>query len=449
MTGLALRSLRHRPTAFGATFLAVFLGAALIGAFATLLETSTSEDVSAADAETLAVMGGVVGGWGSLIVLFSVASTLAITVRERVEEIGLLRTVGATPRQARRLLRAEVAAVAGPAAVLGSLVAWPAGAVLLALLRDGGLVGTSVAYGGGFLASAATVVAVLGTGLLAAEVVGRRSTRGPATLALAEGRAAAARMPWWRVAIGLVFLAYGGAMAVVTVTVSVDDPDPYAAMATSGSNALLVGVGLAVLSPALLRWAARLVAPVVGGTGASGWLAAYNSARRASLFAGVLGPVIVLTAGAVGLLMLVGIDHRSLGAPVPEADTINLLNNLVTGMIVLFAALMVVNALVALTASRRSELIRLRLVGATSAQVRRSVLGEAGILAVVGGVLGAAASLATIVPFSVARDEGVVPDGQLWLPPLLVAAAVLLTVGAAGYAVRRVGAGAVPAEAMR
>jgi hypothetical protein len=46
-------------------------------------------------------------------------------------------------------------------------------------------------------------------------------------------------------------------------------------------------------------------------------------------------------------------------------------------------------------------------------------------------VLGLVASLATIVPFGIARGEGVVPDGQLWLPPLLVAGVVCLTLAAA------------------
>jgi putative ABC transport system permease protein len=108
-------------------------------------------------------------------------------------------------------------------------------------------------------------------------------------------------------------------------------------------------------------------------------------------------------------------------------------------MIGLFAAVMVVNAFAAVVAGRRAELQRLRLLGATSTQVERSVLAEAAVVAAIGVLLGLVASLATIVPFAVARDEGVVPDGQLWLPPLLVAATVALTLLAARSAVRRLG----------
>jgi putative ABC transport system permease protein len=438
MTSLALASLRHRATAFTATFLSVFLGAVLIGAFATLAQTATG-DISADDAETLTIMGLVVGGWGSLIVLFSVASTLAITVRQRAEEIGLLRVVGATPRQARRLVLAESAVVTGVGAALGALVAWPAGFLLLALLRNGGMVADDVSYGGGGAALGATALLVVLTSLVAAAVTARRTTSGPALLAIADARGGSRRMPWWRVAIGLVLVAYGIGMAVVTITVTAHQDDPYAAMSTSGSSSILVGVGLAVLAPTLLRWASRLVAPTVGRAGVVGWLAAYNSSRRSQLLGGVLAPVIVLTAGAVGVLMLVGIDHRTIGAGYPEGDTINLLNNVVTGMVALFAAVMVVNAFAAVIAGRRTELQRLRQLGATSAQVERSILAEAAIVAGIGVLLGLLASLATVVPFAIARDEGVVPDGQLWLPPLLVAATVALTLLSARSAVRRLG----------
>ena len=437
MTALALASLRHRRTAFAATFLAVLLGAALIGSFATLVETSTGAGISSDDAETLRIMGAVVGGWGTLIVLFSVASNLAITVGQRAEEIGLLRVVGATPRQARRLVLAEAAMVTSGAAVLGALVAWPGGFLLLTLLRNGGLVDESVAYGGGAISVVAAAALVLLTSLVAAAVTARRTTSGPATLAISEGRSGTGRMRWWRVAIGLLLVAYGVGMAVVTITVTAHDADPYSAMSTSGSSCVLVGVGLAVLSPALLRWGATLVAPVVGRGGVIGWLASYNTSRRSHLLAGVLAPVIVLTAGSVGVLMLVGIDHRTVGAGHPEGDTINLLNTVITGMVALFAAVMVVNAFAAVVAGRRQELARLRLLGATSAQVERSVLAEAAVVATIGIVLGLVASLATIVPFGIARHEGVLPDGELWLPPLLVVATMLLTLGAAHSAVRR------------
>ena len=430
MTGLALRSLRHRSTAFAATFVTVLLGTALIGSFATLIQTA-SGPVSDADAESLTIMGAVVGGWGALIVLFSVASTMGITVRQRAAEIGLLRTIGGTPRQARRLIRSEALLVTAVAAAAGAALAWPGGRALLAMLRSGGMIGDDVEYAGGIASLGATAAGMVLTAMVATAIAGRRAVRGPATLVLSEARAQSGRMRWWRVAAGLLMIGYGVGLGVVTITVMADDPDPYAAMQTSGSASILVGLGLATLSPVLLRWTGSLLRPAFGG-GAPGYLAAYNTTRRAHLLAGVLAPVIVLTSAAVGVLMLVGIDGRTMTvAPNAETETINLLNNVVTGMITVFAAITVVNAFAAVLSDRRLELHRLHLVGATPDQIRASVLAESAIVAVAGVVLGVVASLATVVPFAVARDEGVVPDGQLWLPPLIVAGVVLLTLGAA------------------
>lgn len=442
MTRLALRSLRHRATAFTATFVTVLLGTALIGSFATLVETAGGP-VSDVDAETLTIMGAVVGSWGALIVLFSVASTMGITVRQRAVEIGLLRTIGGTPRQARRLIRTEALAVTSVAAALGAVLAWPAGRALLAMIRSGDMVASDVAYAGGPASLGLSALAVVITAMVATGIAGRRAVRGPVSLVLAEARADAGRMRWWRVAAGLVLIAYAVGMGVVTVTVTADSDDPYAAMQTSGSASILLAIGLAVLAPALLRWAGSVARPVVGSSTA-GHLAAYNTTRRAHLLAGVLGPVIVLTSAAIGVLMAVGIDGRTMtAAQDDDADVITLLNNVVTGMICVFAAIMVVNAFAAVIADRRQELHRLHLVGATGAQVRGSVLAESAIVAVAGVVLGTIASLATVVPFALARDEGVVPDGQLWLPPLVVVGAVLLTLGAARGALARTGTAAL------
>jgi putative ABC transport system permease protein len=208
-------------------------------------------------------------------------------------------------------------------------------------------------------------------------------------------------------------------------------------MQTSGSCAILVSLGLASIAPWLLRHLSVLARPVLGA-GVAGHLAAYNTRRRAHLLSGVLAPVMVLTAAATSVLMAVGTDNRTRPSGTDkDAQTINLLNNVVVGMIVLFAAVVVVNTFAAVVAHRRAELHRLWLLGATPQQVEGSVLAEARIVAGVGVVLGLLASLATIVPFGVARHEGVVPDGQLWLPAVIVAGVVALTLLSARSAVRR------------
>jgi len=444
MTGLAWRSLRHRATASAATFVAVLLGTALMGSFATLA-ASASGPVSAADHDTLIIMGTVVGAWGAIIVLSAVVSTVGITVTQREVEIGLLRTVGATPRQTSRLVRAETLLVATLAAALGAGLAWLGGGALLALLRNTGTVEESVPYAPG-LAPVATAALLVLVSLLGSGFAARRATRGPASITPSEGRPGTGRLQWWRIAAVVVLFGYSATMATVTITVTAHDDDPYAAMATSGQLGILVAVGLGCLAPWLLRVLSGPARPVLG-RGAAGYLAAYNSRRRARLLSGVLSPVIVVTASGISVFMIVGTDDRTRPAGFEDdARTINLLNNVVVGMMVVFAAVVVVNTFAAVVAHRRAELHQLWLLGATPGQVEATVLAEARGVAAVGVVLGALASLVAVIPFGIARHEGVVPDGQLWLPPLVMAAAVVLTLLAARSAVRRAH---VPAGAVR
>ena len=434
MLSLALRSLRHRATAMTATFLAILLGTAVMGSFTPFIQVALDSGTPSAERDTLFILGGVVGAWGTVIALFSIVSTVGITVRQREVEIGLLRTVGAEPRQVRALVRAETLVVALVAAVIGAVVASLTSRALLDLLQSGGVVSEQVAHSGGWIALAATVALLLLVSLAAAGLAGSRASRGPATVVLSEARTGTGRIAWWRWLVALVAVGHATTMVVMTMVAGKDAADPYDAMAMTGSLGLLVAVGLAALAPLLLRAGSWVLRPLLGGT--SGHLAAYNTSRRSHLLAGVLAPVMVLSAAAVSILMLVGIDERTLPTGLPPEvtegyETINLLNNVVTAMICAFAAIMVVNAFAALLADRRLELHRLRLLGATPGQVRGSILAEAGVVAAVGTVIGLLAAQATIVPFAYVRGEGLVPDAQLWLPPLLIAGAVALTLASA------------------
>lgn len=448
MIGLAIRSLRHRRTAFLSTFVAVFLGTVLVGSFTTLLGTATGP-VSAQDRESLLIMGAVVGSWGALIVLISLVSTVGITIGQREAEVSLLQAVGATSSQMRRLVQAEVLAGCLVAATLGALVASQTGRLLLQGLRDAGLVGTSVGYRGVVESLTLTVVGVLAVCLAAATVAGQRSTLVlvatlPARSTAGQGQGARGnrsrpRLPRWRLAAGLALIACGLGGSVVTLTVTRHSDDPYLAMMTSGSNAILVGAGLAALAPVLLS-ALQPLRPVLG-RGPVGHLAGWNTTRRAHHFAGVLGPTIMLAAVSVGTLLLTGIDTRTaVGVPDDVMDTITLLNSTVAAMLCLFAAIMVVNGYASAMAYRRPELQRLWQLGATRAQLRHLVTLEALVVGVTGAVLGLLASLTTVVPFSVARGEGLIPDGGLGLAAALTAATVAATLLSARGTIGRVAA---------
>ena len=79
--------------------------------------------LSGADASgcrSCSVLVGVISGF---ITIFVIASTFAFAVASRRREVGLLRLIGATPRQVRRMVLGEAVVVAVAASLTGALLA--------------------------------------------------------------------------------------------------------------------------------------------------------------------------------------------------------------------------------------------------------------------------------------------------------------------------------------
>lgn len=122
-------------------------------------------------------------GVAVLIAIVGVANTLSLSVLERRRETALLRALGLTVRQVRRMLAVEAALVCTVAALLGSILGvlygWAGARSLLGRFADG--VGPQLPVG--------TLVLVLlgaaGCGLLASVAPGARAARIPPTRALA------------------------------------------------------------------------------------------------------------------------------------------------------------------------------------------------------------------------------------------------------------------------
>ena len=101
----------------------------------------------------------------------------------------------------------------------------------------------------------------------------------------------------------------------------------------------------------------------------------------------------------------------------------------VVSVILAYAAMSLVNSLVAALGGRRRELTLLRLAGATRRQVRRMLEAEALLVAAVGAIAGTAVAVAGLIPLSVATSGSPLPSGPVWVFVallVLVAALVLL-----------------------
>ena len=108
-----------------------------------------------------------------VIALLGIANTLALSVHERIRELGLLRAIGMARAQLRVMIRAEALIIASVGTVLGGVMAVFFGWVLVAAMRGPGLTRTALPL---FQLVAAAAVAGAAS-LAAAALPARRAAR--------------------------------------------------------------------------------------------------------------------------------------------------------------------------------------------------------------------------------------------------------------------------------
>ncbi|SES30353.1 putative ABC transport system permease protein [Lentzea xinjiangensis] len=266
----------------------------------------------AAARETGVALMGVTLGFGAFLAVFIIASTFAFTVAQRRRDLALLRLVGGSRRQLRRVLTGE-AVLLGTA---GGLAGIPAGlgvqAVQTWLLRDLGFV--PAGFAAPWLPWVPGVSLGSGIGLAVAGVLvaARRAAAVRPLEALRESGAAARAMTrgrWWLFAVtaagavALVVLApVGGAAGGQAMAISVS---VCAALAFTAISPLLV--------PALGRLLPSRVVPAR--------LASANLREGVRRSASIAAPVIVLTGLVLGQATAAA-SFASAGQRQAERDTV-------------------------------------------------------------------------------------------------------------------------------
>ena len=308
MIGMSRAGLAERWPLFIGAALTVSLGVALVQSSLLLLISAATFHAPAGlpvvermrveeGAEIAVALLGITLGFSAFLAIFVISSTFGFTVAQRRRDLALLRLVGASRGQVRRLLLGEAVLLGG----FGAATGIPAGLALMALqtrlLRTlGFLPGAFTARWHDWIigASIGTGVALAVAGVL---VAARRAGRVRPLEALRDTGAAAPVMTLGRWLSGLLFA--GGAAAMVIVS-------PHAG--PSGGQALAMNVAFcsalacAAFAPLLIPAVARLLP----AGGVLGGLARANlrDGRRRS--ASVAAPVIVLTALVFGQLGAAG-----------------------------------------------------------------------------------------------------------------------------------------------
>ncbi|GLW28589.1 FtsX-like permease family protein [Actinoplanes regularis] len=423
MIAVALRGLRHRPGGLVATFLSAFLGATLLMAFASLIDAAAGADP--ASAESLTTTAGIGGGWCLVIVAFAVTSTLSLSIRQRAEQLELLRRVGATGPQLRRMIVGEAAVVAVAASVAAIPFGMLLGGVLLDLLKNTGQVASPVVSAFGPVMWIVGFGVTLVGSLVAAVAAVRRTSRSDSKRSRPRARRIAAAL----------FLIVGTNCAVLTATLM--DGKGIDAMQTAGQAGIWAAIGIALLAPELSGLVTAVFAPLMRRVGVAGELAVLGVRSRP--LAGAVMPVVMFTGLATGTVYMQAVENSAARGQIqPDyAQDIKTLNYVVVGMVTLFVAVMLVNTLIAATAARRREFAQQRLAGSTRPGLLAMVALE-GLLATVTGALGGTvASLFTILPFTSARVGGLWPEQSPLPYVVIVTIAVALTAAAMLGAARR------------
>jgi putative ABC transport system permease protein len=254
----------------------------------------------------------VFAGVSLFVAAFLIFNTFSITVAQRTREFAMLRTLGANRRQIVLTVMTEALVLGLMASVIGLLLGIGFSSVLETLFDA---LGIDLPAAGNVVATRTIVVSlVLGTGLtvLSALLPALRATRVPPVTGLREGAVLATpRQHRTRAAIGTVVALLGiGLMALGLFGVL--DPGE----AALGAGAVIVFIGVALLSPWLVPPLAALVGvPLERLRGTPGRIAHENTVRNPGRTAATAAALMI----GLALVSFVAIFAAGLKGSIDEA----------------------------------------------------------------------------------------------------------------------------------
>lgn len=278
-------------------------------------ETTTGKEL--ADDQAKAISSSMSGMRQGLLVFagialfvgtFIIANTFTMLVAQRTKELALLRAVGASRRQVTRSVLIEAFVVGTVAGATGLVAGIGIGAGLRSLM---GTLGATVPDGP-LVITPSTVAAALAVGIvitmLAAWLPGRRAAKIPPVAAMSSVHAqATTRSLVLRNTIGALFSAAGVAVVLAATTMSGSD-----GQAPMGMGAVLLIIGVFILTPLLSRPLIAATAPVLRAFGVSGKLARQNSLRNPRRTAATASALMIGLTLITGMTVMAGSLQKSI-----------------------------------------------------------------------------------------------------------------------------------------
>ncbi|MCX5265426.1 ABC transporter permease [Streptomyces sp. NBC_00199] len=279
------------------------------------VETTTGRRLADDQAEAIsASMSGmkqgllVFAGIALFVGTFIIANTFTMLVAQRTKELALMRAVGASRRQVTRSVLVEAFVVGTVAGVTGLVAGIGIGAGLRSLL---GTLGATVPDGP-LVVTPGTVATAMAVGIVitmvAAWLPGRRAAKIPPVAAMSSVHAAATTKSLvLRNTLGALFSAAG--VAVVLAATTMDGSDGQAPM---GLGAVLLIIGVFILTPLLSRPLIAASAPLLRIFGVSGKLARQNSVRNPRRTAATASALMIGLTLITGMTVMAGSLQKSI-----------------------------------------------------------------------------------------------------------------------------------------
>lgn len=271
--------------------------------------------LSGADVSGLQTVLSLVGTISGFITIFVIASTFAFAVASRRREIGLLRLIGATPGQIRRMVLGEALVVAFAASLSGAVAAQLATPFLLSKASYTELAPVKLEPASPWVPLAIAMAAGLLVAMLGARSAARRAGRVGPIDAMREAALEPPRIGPVRIVFGLLFLA-GAIVMLALIRPSTGEGVMPLAMFTP----MVMVMALTLLAPVAVPVVGRLWAlPLVAWTRVSGRLARSNVVAAPRRSASLAAPILAISAIAGSMVLSLSFAADSAGATIRDA----------------------------------------------------------------------------------------------------------------------------------